>query len=136
MSAAPLWIGIDIPSMTEEARSILLNRDAIAIDQDPLGMMATQRQINAGSAPGECWVRPLMPTTSGKWRAAAILFNADDKASAVISVSANALGVPPLAAGTIRVREIWSNTTSQLDGVFTSKELAPHDSIVILLEEQ
>ena len=37
MLAAPLMIGCDIRNMDETTKSILLNKDIIAIDQDPLG---------------------------------------------------------------------------------------------------
>lgn len=40
MMAAPLIIGTDIRSMSEETRLILSNRDLIGIDQDPLGIQA------------------------------------------------------------------------------------------------
>lgn len=138
MSAAPLWIGIDIPSMPSAARDIFLNREAIAIDQDPLGIMATQRQVNGGSAPGECWARPLQPAASGKWRAAALLFNPDDSRSVSVSVSAAALGVPPSVVrggGSVRVRDVWTNASSTLGGALTSRTLAPHDGVLLLLEE-
>lgn len=35
--AAPLLAGNDLPKMTEETKSILMNREVIAVDQDPLG---------------------------------------------------------------------------------------------------
>ena len=35
--AAPLIMGNDVRNLTGTARSILLNKDVIAIDQDPLG---------------------------------------------------------------------------------------------------
>ena len=37
MMAAPLITGNDLRTMTDETRSILLNAEIIAVDQDPLG---------------------------------------------------------------------------------------------------
>ena len=54
--AAPLLAGNDLTKMTDETKSILMNRDVIAIDQDPLG-----RQGDRVSAEGpfEVWSKPL-----------------------------------------------------------------------------
>ena len=54
--AAPLLAGNDLTQMTEETKSILMNRDVIAIDQDALG-----RQGDRVSAEGpfEVWSKPL-----------------------------------------------------------------------------
>ena len=38
ISAAPLWAGVDLATIAPAALAILLNREAIAIDQDPLGV--------------------------------------------------------------------------------------------------
>jgi alpha-galactosidase len=56
MLAAPLLAGNDLSKMTPETKSILLNKDVIAIDQDPLG-----RQGDRVSAEGpfEVWSKPL-----------------------------------------------------------------------------
>ena len=43
LSQAPLWVGIDMTKMPPAALQIFLNKDVIAVDQDPLGMMATCR---------------------------------------------------------------------------------------------
>ncbi len=56
MLAAPLLAGNDPRTMSAEVRDILLNREVIAVDQDPLGKQAT-RVWSQGSA--EAWSRPL-----------------------------------------------------------------------------
>jgi alpha-galactosidase len=45
MMAAPLLVTCDIPNMNDATKNILLNKDIIAIDQDPLGKQAV-RKIN------------------------------------------------------------------------------------------
>ncbi|MGD0734919.1 MAG: glycoside hydrolase family 27 protein [Terracidiphilus sp.] len=56
MLAAPLLAGNDLPHMKPEIKSILTNRDVIAIDQDPLGRQAIHA-YSIGEV--EVWVREL-----------------------------------------------------------------------------
>ena len=55
LTAAPLLAGNDIRTMTGATRSILLNKEVIAIDQDPLGKQASP--VKNGKL--ETWVKPL-----------------------------------------------------------------------------
>jgi alpha-galactosidase len=55
LTAAPLLAGNDIRTMTEVTRSILLNKEVIAVDQDPLGKQASP--VKNGKL--ETWVKPL-----------------------------------------------------------------------------
>jgi len=55
LAAAPLLAGNDIRTMTETTKSILLNKEVIAIDQDPLGKQASP--VKNGTL--ETWVKPL-----------------------------------------------------------------------------
>ena len=55
LTAAPLLAGNDIRTMTETTKSILLNKEVIAIDQDPLGKQASP--VKNGDL--ETWVKPL-----------------------------------------------------------------------------
>lgn len=56
MLAAPLIAGNDLTAMTAETKSILLNREVIAVDQDPLGRQG-DRAYKEG--PLEVWAKPL-----------------------------------------------------------------------------
>lgn len=56
ISAAPLIMGNDLRNMSDSQRAILLNQDAIAVDQDPLGKMGTRV---SPSGPTEVWARQL-----------------------------------------------------------------------------
>ena len=56
MLAAPLIAGNDVAAMTEETKSILLNREVIAVDQDALGREG-ERAWKEG--PLEVWAKPL-----------------------------------------------------------------------------
>jgi alpha-galactosidase len=96
MMASPLMAGNDIAHMDASTRSILLNREVIAIDQDPLGVQG-HRVSKQGDS--EIWVKPL----SGGG-AAVLLFNRGDTPAA-IRATADQLGSP--LAKRARVRDLW-----------------------------
>jgi alpha-galactosidase len=98
MMASPLMAGNDVAHMDETTRSILLNRDVIAIDQDKLGVQGRRVWKDGDS---EVWVKPL----SGGARAL-LLFNRAD-APATIRATADQLGWP--AAVRARVRDLWTH---------------------------
>lgn len=56
MMAAPLIAGNDLRSMSDETAEILMNKEMIAIDQDPLGVQG-YRAMTANDM--EIWVKPL-----------------------------------------------------------------------------
>lgn len=55
LTAAPLLAGNDIRTMSDVTKAILLNKEVIAIDQDPLGKQAFP--LKSGEL--ETWVKPL-----------------------------------------------------------------------------
>jgi len=61
MLAAPLIAGNDIRNMSDETKSVLVNRDVIAIDQDELGLQGFKFISNAEV---EVWFKPLV---NGDW---------------------------------------------------------------------
>ena len=61
MMAAPLMLGNDITNMTQETRDIILNKDAIAVDQDTLGVQGLRYKQEDGL---EFWFKPL---AGGRW---------------------------------------------------------------------
>ena len=56
MFSAPLMLGCPVINMTDETKNILLNKDIIAIDQDPLGKQAFRVWRKDGV---EAWKKPL-----------------------------------------------------------------------------
>jgi alpha-galactosidase len=97
MMAAPLIAGNDIAHMDETTRSILLNRDVIAVDQDPLGQQG-QRVWKSGET--EIWTKPLAGGAK-----AVLLFNRGET-PAVIRATASELG---FAARRAKVRDLWAH---------------------------
>jgi alpha-galactosidase len=56
MFAAPLLAGNDVRKMSDDTRSILLNKEVIAVDQDPMGV---QGRLAQKSGDIEYYGRPL-----------------------------------------------------------------------------
>ncbi len=92
--AAPLLAGNDLSKMTEADKSLLMNQDAIAIDQDPLGKQG-DRLYQEGDF--DVWTKPL----SGG-RVAVGLFNRSWSVRDV-SVDLAEVGFPMSA----HVRDVW-----------------------------
>ncbi|HEY8598633.1 MAG TPA: S-layer homology domain-containing protein [Thermomicrobiales bacterium] len=96
ITAAPLIAGHDPRAMRsgDTASGILLNREVIAVDQDPLGMQGTRIRDIGGL---QVWTKPLL----GGDRAV-VLFNTTD-VTASIGVNWAELGL----AGSQHVRDLW-----------------------------
>lgn len=67
MMASPLILGNDIRAMSPQTAAIVMNREVIAIDQDPLGVQGLRYATDEGV---EYWFKPL---EGGDW--AVCLFN-------------------------------------------------------------
>ncbi|HUQ66534.1 MAG TPA: glycoside hydrolase family 27 protein [Flavitalea sp.] len=78
MFSAPLMIGCDVRNMSDDTKKILLDKNIIAIDQDPLGKQGFRVYSHNGL---EAWKKPL---SGGQFAIA--LFNRNDK-NATLSVS-------------------------------------------------
>ena len=61
MMAAPLILGNDIRDMSDATKAILMNKDVIAVDQDPLGIQGWRFYSTDGI---EYWFKPLI---DGEW---------------------------------------------------------------------
>jgi alpha-galactosidase len=116
--AAPLIAGNDLAHMTAPIEEILLNREVIAVDQDPLGKQGTRLSQDGDS---EIWVKPLQGAD-----VAVGLFNRGASAT-TISIAFAALKL----SGTPRVRDLWAhaNLDAQADGVAVS---VPSHGVVML----
>jgi hypothetical protein len=102
ISAAPLWAGNDLTTMSAPIRAIYTNSEAIAVDQDPLG--AGVRKVGEDAAGLEAWSKPLGSIGSGV--DAVLLLNLT-AAPAEVSVRWNDLGL----LGKVRVRDLWAHKT-------------------------
>ena len=120
MMAAPLIAGNDIAHMDAETRAILLNREVIAVDQDPLGQQG-RRIRDDGDL--EVWARPLADGSR-----AVILFNRS-AAPASISVAWPELGLTTRVKA--EVRDLWTHESlGRKTGSFAAT-VAPHGVVKV-----
>lgn len=85
--AAPLIIGADVRNLDEFTASVLLDRDLIGINQDPLGRQA-HRVSTVGHGFGEVWAKPL---ADGSW--AVGFFNTSEHDAELLSIGWDQLGM-------------------------------------------
>jgi alpha-galactosidase len=105
--AAPLLAGNDLSKMNADAKAILMNRGAIAIDQDPLGKQGDRLRADG---PEEVWTKPL----SGGALAVG-LFNRNNSWTDM-SVSLKELGMGRAKD----VMDVWTGKPVEVkDGVIT-----------------
>jgi alpha-galactosidase len=121
MLAAPLLAGNNLTTMTPEVGAILMNKQVIAIDQDPAGHQA-ERVYAEG--PIQIWSRPLADGSI-----ALAIFNTGEDASALrnIPLPLKQLGFnkPPHALN------LWNNEPARLlDASY--KPLLPRHSAILL----
>jgi alpha-galactosidase len=95
--AAPLLAGNDLHHMTPEIKSILTNKEVIAVDQDKLGVQGHRARKDGDR---EVWVKPLKDGSR-----AAVLFNRG-KTAVEISLSWKDLGFSANAPASIR--DLWA----------------------------
>ncbi len=109
MMAAPLLIGSDLRTATEETFEILGNTEVIAVDQDPLGSQATVVSSENGA-----WV--LSKEMADGSRAVA-LFNESETAQH-IGTTAEAVGLP--SASGYEMRDLWEHKNYQTAGTISA----------------
>ncbi len=93
---APLIAGNDLSKMSDDTKRILMNREVIAIDQDPLGK-GGDRVVQIGEF--SAWMRPL----SGKRLAVALV--SASTSGRDIPVNLAQIGIPKGA----KIRDVWAN---------------------------
>ena len=115
MMASPLMAGNDVAHMDEATRSILLNKDVIAVDQDKLGVQG-HRVWKDGDR--EIWLKTL-----ADGGVAVLLFNRGQQA-ATISATAEQIGWP--AKERVRVRDLWAHRDVRLRRGALTATVEPH----------
>jgi len=122
MFSAPLLIGCDLSNMSEETKTILLNKDIIAIDQDPLGKQAFRVMRKDGL---EAWKKPL---TGG--RIAIAFLNRNSKDGTVTS-ALEELELDPKVK--YQAYDVWKHgIVKQPEGKLTA-DMKPHECQVFVL---
>jgi len=127
ISASPMIMGNDMRSVPAASRAILLNKDAIAVSQDPLGKMGVRV---SGDGPTQVWAREL----SGGAIAVA-LFNKGNASQAVaadITVRFADVG----GASSLVVYDIWAGKSLGAYNVsYTAKRVPHHGSAFLRLQK-
>jgi alpha-galactosidase len=122
MFSAPLMLGCDLRKMSESTRNIILNKDIIDIDQDPLGKQAFRVWRKDGL---EAWQKQL----SGS-RFAVALFNRNSFGKQ-ITVSLKDLELGQLTD--FSVYDVWKHTAVKPPSGFLSTNLKSHECQVFVL---
>jgi alpha-galactosidase len=123
MMAAPLIAGNDIANMDEETRSILLNKEVIAVDQDKLGVQG-RRVWKDGDR--EVWVRPL----SGGGRA--VLFFNRGAEPLEIAADWEQLGYPRSLKA--KIRDLWAHKDLKPANGRFAATVAPHGVVMVKVQ--
>ena len=118
LTAAPLLAGNDVRSMTPAIKDILLNREVIAIDQDPLGKQASP--VKHGDM--EVWAKPL---ADGSVAVGVVNLGSAEQTT---TLKAEDLG---LAGAVSSARDVWAHAEVQFaDGGYTAK--VPSHGVLLL----
>ena len=118
--AAPLIAGNDVRSMAPEIHDILINKEVIAVNQDPLGREGRRVRKDGDQ---EVWAKQLSDGSR-----AVILFNRGAGESS-INVTWAEIGYPDHLSAT--VRDLWAHKDlGQLTGKFSAR-VAPHAVVMV-----
>jgi alpha-galactosidase len=107
--AAPLLIGTDLTQASAADLAILANSDAIAVNQDPLGRQGRQISNTSG--------RRVLAKPLANGDIAVALYNETD-ATATITTSASAIGMPSAASYTLK--DLWSKASRTTTGTISA----------------
>ncbi len=124
MLAAPLLAGNDLRNMTEETKSILMNKEVIAIDQDPA---AHPVKVVSQEGTAEVLARPLHDNSL-----VVGLYNRGDQ-PAELSVSWESLG---LAGKKLRARDLWKHQDITAGGDSFSATVPTHGVVLLRVSAQ
>jgi alpha-galactosidase len=123
MLRAPLIAGNDLRSMTDETKSILMNPDVVAIDQD---RYAKPVRILSVEGKSEVLVRPL----TGDAMAVALFNRGDQQADISFRWDSLQLGAN-LGGKSLSARDLWNHTDAPVSGdTFTTS--VPKHGVVLL----
>ena len=135
MLAAPLIAGNDLRHMSKETADILLNKDVIEVDQDPLGMEGF-RYSSDGIL--EIWFKPLV---EGDW--AMCVLNRSPRPQKVhfdwkSEKLSDDLSKRDAQFGTTvyRVRDLWTKRDLGTTGDTLNAELPAHDVLMLRLDKK
>jgi alpha-galactosidase len=135
MLAAPLIAGNDLRKMTEETKSVLTNKNVIAVNQDPLGIQGFRYSAKEDSL--QIWFKPL---SNGDW--AACFVNRSSNAKAIeFNWAGEKVGDELSKRGlhadaiTYKLRDLWTNKDAGTTKKALKSVLQPHDVLMLRLSK-
>ncbi len=117
LTAAPLLAGNDIRSMSDVTKSILMNKEVIAVDQDTLGKQASP--VKNGDL--ETWVKPLADGSV----AVGVVNHGSSAAAASVNASDLHLN------GASKARDLWAHQDVQFAGNSYSAQVPSHGVLML-----
>jgi alpha-galactosidase len=116
--ASPLLAGNDVRAMSDATKAILLNKEVIAIDQDPLGKQASPRK----NGDLETWIKPLADGS--------IAVGVVNLGNAPTQAAVNSRDLQP--GGTVTTaRDLWAHKDVAFkDGVYAN--MIPSHGVLLL----
>ena len=122
ISSAPLMVGSDLTRLSPDTVSLLINREALAIHNDPYGLQPIKVDE---PAPGiQIWAKPM--AIAGR-RAVAILNRTD--AAAQVKVSWEKLGLKGIPKS---LRDVWNRR--DLDTADSTVSVPAHDLALMIVD--
>jgi alpha-galactosidase len=121
MLRAPLLAGNDVRAMSDATKGILMNKEVIAIDQDPLGAPA---QLAKTDGDVEVWIRPL----KGKATGLAFFNKGDQPAEVKLAWSEARLKKPK------RARDLWAHSDVKTSADGYSAKVPAHGTVLLKLQ--
>lgn len=131
MMAAPLILGNDLMNMSDETLAIITNREAIAIDQDPLGVQGFRTAKNENGL--EYWYKPLQ---NGDWAVCIFNRSGEEIATVVdwksIDVEDSLSGRATDFANTVyNVKDVWNAKAKKATTKKPVKATIPSHDVVL-----
>lgn len=123
--AAPIILGNDIRSMSNEILGILTNEEVLAVNQDPAGIQGT-RVVDNGDQ--EVWMKPLC-TMDGPEKAVALFNRGGGPAN--ITVNFSDIGI----SGAATVRDLWAHEDKGEQQGSYSASVPSHGVVVLKVVE-
>lgn len=132
MLAAPLMAGNDLRKMSSQTQSVLTNNEAIAINQDALGISAWRYFAFDGL---EIWVKPL---SNNNW-AVCFLNRANHSQNINYVWAEHALQdvqtkmVVDFAKTTYKLRNVWAKKDAGTTNIAFKQVIPAHDAVMFML---
>ncbi len=124
ISGAPLIVGADLTKLTKAQAAVLTNRDAVAIDQDPMGVQCIQ--VGRGAPGLQVWAKPM----AGAGVRAVVLLNRTPHAAPII-VRWSGIGLRSQTRAF--VKNVWSPRNSGMHTAAFTATVPAHDADLLIV---